>query len=211
VEYVVSAMLVVVAIIHLTPLTGVLGRERLEALYGIPIAEPNLLILMRHRAVLFGVLGVFFLAAAFIQRLQMTAFVAGFASVVPFLWLAWPIGRSNAHVARVFRADVVGLLCLVVGVIAYAIPAAASDAAEDNRAAEQQRLDAACEAAREQKLEPERARFVLECVQQQMKSTLEECERFYGDYGARTGNRAPLYYDLPECVAAFEYRQSYRQ
>ncbi len=41
------------------------------------------------------------------------------------------------------------------------------------------------------------------------ESTLEDCQRFYSDYGARTGDRAPLYYDLPECVAAFEYRQSY--
>jgi len=75
----------------------------------------------------------------------------------------------------------------------------------------QQSLDADCEAAREQKLEPERERYVQECVQQKMKSTLEECQRFYSDYGARTGNRAPLYYDLPECVARVRYRQSYRQ
>ena len=119
-EYVVSAMLAVVAIIHLLPLSGMLGRERLEALYGIPIAEPNLLILMRHRAVLFGVLGVFFVMAMFDPQLQPAAFVAGFASVVPFLWLAWGAGGYNAQVARVFRADVVALLCLVVGAFAYA-------------------------------------------------------------------------------------------
>ena len=102
-------------------MSGVLGRERLEALYGIPVAEPNLLILMRHRAVLFGVLGVFFVVAVFEQQLQVAAFIMGFASVVPFLWLAWAAGGYNAQVARVFRADVVALLCLVVGVIAYAM------------------------------------------------------------------------------------------
>jgi hypothetical protein len=83
--------------------------------------------------------------------------------------------------------------------------------AESDRAATQQSLDAACGAARERKLEPERAMYAQECLQQKMKDTLEECQRFYSDYGARVGDRAPLYYDLPECVAAFDYRQSYRE
>ena len=83
--------------------------------------------------------------------------------------------------------------------------------AGDDRASMQQKLDAECETARERKLEPEREIYVQECVQQKMKSTLQDCQRFYADYGARTGDRAPLYYDLPECVGAFEYRQSYRQ
>jgi hypothetical protein len=81
----------------------------------------------------------------------------------------------------------------------------------DDRASKQQQLDAECETARERKLEPAREMYVQECVQQKTKSTLQDCQRFYADYGAKTGDRAPLYYDLPECVAAFEYRQSYRQ
>ena len=56
-------MLVVVGIIHLLPLSGVLGAERLAALYGLPFAESYPAILMRHRAVLFGLLGLFFIFA----------------------------------------------------------------------------------------------------------------------------------------------------
>src|SRR5262245_24666263 len=103
-------MLIVVAIIHLLPVSGAMSGERLRALYGIPVAEPNLLILMRHRAVLFGILGVYFLIAAFYPSLQPAAFVAGFASVVPFLWLAKSVGEYNVQVARVFLADVVALV-----------------------------------------------------------------------------------------------------
>lgn len=118
-HHLVSAMLVVVAVIHLLPLSGVLGRERLEALYGLPVQEPNLAILMRHRAVLFGLLGLFFLFAAFAPSLQSLAFVAGFVSVVSFLWLALAIGGYNALIARVVLADVVALVCLVVGSVAH--------------------------------------------------------------------------------------------
>ena len=99
-RYVVSAMLVVVAIIHLMPLSGVLGAERLAALYGLDFGEPNLALLMRHRAVLFGLLGVFLLVAAFRPQWQPLAFAAAFVSVVSFLWLSWG-SASNPQIARV--------------------------------------------------------------------------------------------------------------
>ena len=118
-RYLVSAMLVVVAIIHLLPLSGLLGTERLTALYGITVDEPNLAILMRHRAVLFGLLGFFFLIAAFRPDLQGIAFAGGFASVLSFLYLAWSVGNYNPQVGRVFVADVIALICLVIGVMAY--------------------------------------------------------------------------------------------
>ena len=116
-RHLVSAMLVVAAIIHLLPISGVLGAERLATMYGIAVDEANLTILMRHRAVLFGLLGVFLLAAAFRPELQVIAFVAGFASVLSFLYLAWSVGGYNAQVARVVYADVLALACLIVGAV----------------------------------------------------------------------------------------------
>ena len=117
-RHLISAMLVIVAIIHLLPLPGVLGSERLAALYGLSFDEPNLAILMRHRAVLFGLLGVFFLVAAFRPELQPLAFAGGFVSVLSFLYLAWSAGGYNAQVGRVAAADVLALVCLVVGTAA---------------------------------------------------------------------------------------------
>ena len=114
-QHLVSAMLVAVAIIHLLPLSGVLGAARLRSLYGIAFDEPNLLILMRHRAVLFGLLGAFFLYAAFQPGLQPVAFVLGFASVLSFLYLCRSVGGYNAQVGRVFAADIVALACLAIG------------------------------------------------------------------------------------------------
>ncbi len=112
-------MLVIVAVIHLIPLQGVIGSERLVSLYGpLPFDEPNLAILMRHRAVLFGLVGSFLLLAAFRPLFQTAAFIAGFASVLSFLGLVWSIGDHNALIARVFTADIVALLCLVIGVAA---------------------------------------------------------------------------------------------
>jgi len=71
--------------------------------------------LMRHRAVLFGLLGVFLGVAAFIPALQGAALVAGVISVVSFLWLAVSVGGYNAAIARVVVADLVALASLALG------------------------------------------------------------------------------------------------
>jgi len=118
-RYLVSAMLVIVGVIHLLPLSGVLGGARLGTLYGISVTDPNLEILMRHRAVLFGILGAFLVFAAFRPSVQLLALVAGFVSVVSFLYLAGATGGYNAELATVFKADVVALVCLLIGAIAY--------------------------------------------------------------------------------------------
>lgn len=72
----------------------------------------------------------------------------------------------------------------------------------------QARLDKACQDAREAKLAPERERYIQECVDKKERPDRASCERFYADYGNQSGNRAPLYMDLPECVKAFEHSRS---
>ena len=118
-RYVISAGFIVAAIIHLVPLSGVRGGEKLSAFYGIPIDEPNLVILMRHRAVLFGLLGLFLLVAAFKPAYQVPAFVAGFISVLSFFWLTWSAGGHNEKIGRIFMGDVIALVGLIVSLVAY--------------------------------------------------------------------------------------------
>lgn len=118
-KYLVSAMLIVVGVIHLLPLSGVLGSARLTTLYGLDFNEQNLEILMRHRAVLFGLVGAFMVFAAFKPAYQTVAFVGGFISVLSFLYLAWSVGGYNTQVGRVVSADVVALGCLIVGSVVH--------------------------------------------------------------------------------------------
>ena len=119
-KYLVSAMLVIVGVIHLLPLSGAIGSERLFSLYGLRFDEANLEILMRHRAILFGLLGAFMVFAAFKPAYQTVALIAGFVSVVSFLYLAWSVSGYNEHVGRVFIADVIALGCLIVGGVIHA-------------------------------------------------------------------------------------------
>ena len=73
---------------------------------------------------------------------------------------------------------------------------------------QQSQLDQACENAREQKLAPLREHYIEECVAKNQRPDRASCERFYADFGAQSGSRAPLFYDLPECVEAFEYKRN---
>ena len=115
----ITALLILVGIIHLLPLSGVLGAERLSALYGLSFQEPNISILMRHRSILFGILGLFFVYAAFQPALQPLAFAAGFISVISFIGIAWSVGGYNGAIGKVVLADLVALASLLLAVVLY--------------------------------------------------------------------------------------------
>jgi hypothetical protein len=121
VRYFIALTLLIAAVIHLLPLVGVSGPERLSALYGISVTEQNLEILMRHRAVLLGLLGAFLAFAAFNPPIQTIGFVVGLISVVSFLLLALNVGQYNAQLSRVVLADVLALIPLLAGAIALAV------------------------------------------------------------------------------------------
>ena len=109
----ITTLFVVAGIIHILPLTGVMGSTQLAALYGMQIEDRNLLILMRHRAVLFALLGIFLLYSGFKPQFQTIAIIAGWISTVSFLWLALSVGDYNDRLNRVVVADVIALACLI--------------------------------------------------------------------------------------------------
>ena len=113
-DKVISALLVLVGVIHLLPVVGVTGGERIGALYGVAELDSNLEILMRHRAVLFGILGVFLLIAAFRPDMQGMGVTFGLLSVGSFLLLAQSVGSYNHAIRRVVVTDVVALAALLI-------------------------------------------------------------------------------------------------
>ena len=95
------------------------------------------------------------------------------------------------------------VLLFIVLVSLVISPVQAKESREDKQAS----LDAACEVERQKKIAPMRKKVIEDCVANKELSDRPECERFYADYGERMGGRAPLFYDLPACVTAFEFQQ----
>lgn len=90
------------------------GVASLGKLYDVTIASPELEILMRHRAALFGIIGGLLVVSGFLPRLQAAALTAGFISIVSFLWIARAVGDYGPAIARIVAADVVALAALVI-------------------------------------------------------------------------------------------------
>lgn len=112
-----AAALILAGVINTLPLMGVLGAERLQALYAMPFEDANLRILMRHRAVLFGLLGGAMIAAAFIPHWRAPLAIAGLVSMVSFIVLAQLEGGGNAAIRRVVVADVIAIVPLLAALL----------------------------------------------------------------------------------------------
>ena len=110
----VSALLIAVGLIHAYPVIGLLGNDWLATLYGIDASEPTLSVLMRHRAVLLGVLGSLQIAAAFKRALQVPLIVAGLAADIPFVALCLASGTYSEKLSSVFWADIACIAALLI-------------------------------------------------------------------------------------------------
>ncbi len=108
----VAALLVVAGFIHLVPLTGLLGHRRLLSLYGVDTPDPNLRILLQHRAVLFGMVGGLLMYAAYVADWRNVALGVGLTSAVSFLLIAVGVGGVNPAVRRVVIADIVAIAAM---------------------------------------------------------------------------------------------------
>jgi hypothetical protein len=109
-----ALLFVLVGLVNITPVIGVLGAAQLEALYGQPFTDHGLLLLLRHRAVLFGLLGGLLILAAFRPSLRKVATVAGTLSMASFCLLALPLESHDQVMQRVFWIDVIAIALLIL-------------------------------------------------------------------------------------------------
>lgn len=110
-----TAAFVLAGLVNLFPLVGVLGPEHLKSLYGVAIKNGDVLTLLRHRAVLFGLVGALLLVAAFRPAWRRIALIAGLTSMLTFLFLALPIGGRSKALQQVFWVDLVAVIVLIGG------------------------------------------------------------------------------------------------
>ncbi|MEZ5503477.1 MAG: hypothetical protein R3E50_12800 [Halioglobus sp.] len=116
-EKAIACCLVAVGLINLAPAIGVISAQKLESAYSIMLAGNDLALLMRHRALLFGILGAFIIFSAFNAVYQPAAMIMGGVSMVGFAWLALGTGGYNEAVGKVLLVDILGTVLLLAAVI----------------------------------------------------------------------------------------------
>ena len=110
----VSVLLVIVGFINFFPIVGFVSADMLVALYGIDAPQGDLLILLRHRALLFGLLGALIIVSAFRKALQPLAIIAGFVAMMGFIVLAFLDPNRGEKIQAVVNIDVVAIFLLAV-------------------------------------------------------------------------------------------------
>lgn len=75
----------------------------------------------------------------------------------------------------------------------------------------QAELDQQCEAAREVKIHPLREQIFNECLRSPRSTdTEEDCRRKASNFNANRYGGSPRFYDLPQCVEAFNFKKNHK-
>jgi len=108
--------ILVAAIVNIVPVVGLLSRKHVARGYDVRLEDPNLVVLMRHRALLFGLLGSFLAYAAFVPALHGLAFAGGLVSMLGFgaLGLA-ERDRLSRRMWKLLGADLIATAVLLLG------------------------------------------------------------------------------------------------
>ena len=113
----VTGLFLIAGLINFAPLVGVLSDTLIASAYGIEVANRELSLLLRHRALLFGIIGGLLLTAAFRPTIRPVATVCGFASMIGFALLHMIIEPEAEQLKDVLRMDFVGLVALTGAVM----------------------------------------------------------------------------------------------
>ncbi|MBW2191847.1 MAG: phosphopantetheine adenylyltransferase [Deltaproteobacteria bacterium] len=108
-----TILICLAGVINFLPVIGALSGKRIRALYGVTVEDSSSEILLRHRAVLFGIVGALIIASAFDASLRPAGYAAGFTAMLGFILIARLVGNYNANLRRVAMVDVVGLAALL--------------------------------------------------------------------------------------------------
>lgn len=125
-SYLISILFVVAGAINFAPIAGVLSGAQLDKLYQIGATSPDIELLMRHRAFLFGIVGSIIIVASFIPSLRLIATIAGLVSMLSFIALVFITENSNPNLVQIAWIDVGATIALILG---YGLHLAASDQA----------------------------------------------------------------------------------
>jgi hypothetical protein len=115
---IVSVLLLLVGILNLTPAIVFLDPSRTTSLYGIQIANDDLGIIVRHRAILLGLLGAAMIYAAFRKTFVVPAITAAFVGKLAFLFLIWTTANT-IELDRVAIFDIAAIIALTVALVLH--------------------------------------------------------------------------------------------
>lgn len=118
----ITVCLIIVGLINFVPVLALISVQKLEEAYSISLLSNDLIILMKHRALLFGILGGFILYSVFVPIHQGPAIIMAAISMIGYVVLMHQVGDYNGSLYKVLIIDYIGLAFLaIVVVIKYVV------------------------------------------------------------------------------------------
>jgi len=114
---VISVLLLITGLINFLPVIGVLSSDQINGLYGLEIDNRDLMILLRHRALLFGIIGGFVIYSAFKRQYQLASILMMLVSMLGFLFILHIEGSSNYALAKIALIDVIGIVLALIALM----------------------------------------------------------------------------------------------
>jgi hypothetical protein len=119
-ELVLRIALFLTGIVNILPTLGAFVPSKMKDAYGIDMPDANFELLLRHRAVLFGIIGGFMLYAAITKNHLTLASIIGLMSMISFLILYFvSAGHINESLTKVMKIDVVAAAFLLITYLVY--------------------------------------------------------------------------------------------
>ncbi len=118
-RYLIIILFLVPGIFNFIPVVGVISNQQLSRLYQVSSLSVDLALLLRHRALLFGIVGGYMIYAAFQESLRNHAAVMGLVSMVSFIVLVFMLKTSNPSLVRLAYIDAVLTLMLLSGYVLH--------------------------------------------------------------------------------------------
>jgi hypothetical protein len=110
----ISILLITVGLINFLPVIGIISAEKLSAAYAVELIGNDIVILMRHRALLFGLIGGFMLYSVWKPSYQSVAMVMAAISMLGFLFFVAAADHYNASITKIAIIDLIGLAGLAI-------------------------------------------------------------------------------------------------
>lgn len=115
-ETVFRVCLFIVGLINFMPSVLAILPNKISQSYGINIPNANYELLLRHRAVLFGIIGGLIIYSAISKKYYSLSVIVGLISMVSFLILFKLVdGNVNAELEKVMSIDIAGIIILLIG------------------------------------------------------------------------------------------------
>ena len=118
-NYLIASLFVIPGLINFAPIIGALSNEHLSKLYLVTDISPDIALLLRHRAFLFGIVGASIFYSAFQTNLRSYATIAGLISMVSFVVLVFALKTSNPSLIKVAWIDIIAIIILIAGYLLH--------------------------------------------------------------------------------------------